>query len=161
MNISTRHKTIKITHILKDNDNWECFKTNILPQKVPGDMREDVIEQVERALGCGDPRNGYTKYKCVECGHEHMIGFTCKSRFCSKCGKKYIDNWVNKQVENILDVGHRHVIFTVPDDFRGYVFWHRDILKDMCDGVAEVICVWQEGNHAFGKFFVQDPRFLQ
>lgn len=51
----------------------------------------------------------------------------------------YIDNWVEKQVENILDVSHRHLVFTMPKEFRGLVYWNREILKEMCEGVAEVI----------------------
>ncbi|MBU3199817.1 transposase zinc-binding domain-containing protein [Clostridium estertheticum] len=46
------------------------------------------------------------------------IGFTCKSRFCSKCGKKYISEWVKKQVNKILDVLHRHCVFTIPAEYR-------------------------------------------
>lgn len=58
---------------------------------MPPDMIEDVIEQVERALSCGDLRNGYAKYQCFSCGETHVIAFTCKSRFCTSCGKTYIE----------------------------------------------------------------------
>lgn len=66
----------------------------------------------------------------------------CKSRFCNRCGKVYIENWVNKQVERIIDVSHRHTVFTVPQELRGKIYWHRDLLKDLSDGVAEVIQYW-------------------
>ncbi|QTL96916.1 IS91 family transposase [Iocasia frigidifontis] len=138
-----KRKEIQKQHTIKKifthNNNWKIFKDNRLSEVVPADMIDDVIEQVERALGCGNPENGYTLYKCLECGHEHIIGFSCKSRFCVRCGKKYIDNWVEKQVENILDTSHRHLVFTLPEQLRGYVYWHRDLLKDMCDAVNELI----------------------
>jgi hypothetical protein len=54
----------------------------------------------------------------------------------------YIENWVNKQVERIIDVSHRHTVFTVPEELRGKIYWHRDLLKDLSDGVAEVIQYW-------------------
>ncbi|HYF92183.1 MAG TPA: transposase zinc-binding domain-containing protein [Symbiobacteriaceae bacterium] len=43
------------------------------------------------------------------------MGFTCKSRFCPRCGKRYVDQWVEKQVETILNVSHRHTVFTIPE----------------------------------------------
>lgn len=58
---------------------------------------------------------------------------------CTRCGKKYIDNWVERQVENILDTSHRHLVFTIPEQLRRYVYWHRNLLKDMCDAVNELI----------------------
>ncbi len=101
---------LSIKYIFRDNDNWETFKKDILSMKIPSIMIDDVIEQVEKSLGCGDSRNGYSMYKCPDCHEEHVVAFTCKSRFCSSCGKKYVDNWVEKQVKNILDVSHRHIV---------------------------------------------------
>ncbi len=144
MKTKAAKKPYTIKYILNDNNNWQTFKDTRLSKVVPVDMQNDVIEQVEKALGCGNPENGYTLYKCLECGHSHMVAFTCKSRFCTRCGKKYIDNWVEKQVDNILDTNHRHLVFTIPEQLRGYVYWQRNILKDMCDGVNEIIQKYYE-----------------
>lgn len=138
-----KEKQIKVSQILKEH--WKEFKkTNLY--KVPEDMRKSVVEAVEKALSCGDTRKGYTKYKCIECdsGHEVIIGHSCKSRFCNRCGKIYVENWVNKQVETILDVTHRHTVFTVPEELRKEIYWNRDLLKDMSDGIYQLICYWYE-----------------
>lgn len=141
-------ETIKIRQIFIDH--WDEFvRTNM--HKIPNDMADTVIESVEKMIRCGDPQYGYVKYMCLECGnHSKTIGFSCKSRFCNRCGKVYIENWVNKQVERIIDVSHRHTVFTVPEEVRGKVYWHRDLLKDLSDGVAEVIQYWYR-NKAKGK----------
>ena len=144
-----KNKLVKIKKILKHNNNWYRFKDNLLDKKVPNDLKESVIEQVEKALGCGDPKNGYTLYKCLDCGDEHIVGFSCKSRFCPRCGKKYVDNWVENQVDMILDVSHRHLVFTVPEELRGKIYWNREIIKDMSDKVAELV---QKYFHDHGKF---------
>jgi len=89
------HTKIKIKQILLDNNNWECFKVDCLPSKAPRDMIADIIEQVEKMLGFGDPRNGNTLYKCVDCGEEYIVGFSCKSCFCPSCGKDIMMNMVN------------------------------------------------------------------
>ncbi|MCK0473365.1 transposase zinc-binding domain-containing protein [Halalkalibacter sp. APA_J-10(15)] len=75
----------------------------------------NVKETVEKAMKCGSKDIGFAKYECL--GYEGeprpiFVGFTCKSRFCNKCGKKYTDDWSNKQL--IFDVPHRHMVFTIP-----------------------------------------------
>lgn len=132
--------SIKIKKIFADH--WEEFKKTDL-NKVPKDMIDSVTEAVEKMLKCGDPQYGFVQYLCTNCGqHEKKIGFSCKSRFCNRCGKVYIEKWVNKQVEKIIDVGHRHTVFTIPEELRGKVYWNRDLLKDLSDGVAQVIQYW-------------------
>lgn len=138
-----KEKDVKISQILKDH--WAEFKRTKI-YKVPEDMRKSVIEAVEKALSCGDIKKGYTKFKCIECdsGHEVIVGHSCKSRFCNRCGKVYVENWVNKQVETILDVTHRHTVFTVPEELRAEIYRNRDLLKDISDGIYGVISRWYE-----------------
>ena len=35
--------------------------------------------------------NGYLEYTCEFSGELKLVGFTCKSRLYSSCGKKYVD----------------------------------------------------------------------
>jgi hypothetical protein len=82
--------TIKV--IFKEN--WPDFK-----QKHSGRIRKTVIEDVEKMLRCGDISCGYSEYKCDCCGEIKKVAFTCKSRFCSSCGKIYVD----KRAENMTN----------------------------------------------------------
>ena len=84
-------------------------------------------------IGCGDPSNGYAEYVCPQCGNKKKVPFTCKSRFCTSCGKVYIDKWVEKTVSNIFDVPHRHLIFTIPQELRKIIFNDRKLIKVMMD----------------------------
>lgn len=52
-------------------------------------MRDVVKEDVERMINCGDISKGHAVYTC-KYGEEKKVAFTCKSRFCSSCGKKYV-----------------------------------------------------------------------
>lgn len=112
--------------------------------KIPENMRSSVAEAVEKMLGCGDPKNGYTKYQCVSCDKaaKKIVPFSCKSRFCPRCGKRYVDEWVDKQVDRILNVSHRHTVFTIPEELRGRFYWNRELLDDLCNLVADVIQTW-------------------
>ena len=81
-------------------DHWERFK-----QKHPVYNGVFYDQAVEKMLGCGDAKNGYTEYRCTTCGVDiRRVPFTCKSPFCLSCGKVYSDSVVT-QVSKILHPG--------------------------------------------------------
>ena len=92
---------------------------------------------MEKMLSCRDPSRGYAEYICLKCGKEKRVSFTCKGRFCTSCGKKYIDEWVNKTVHRIIDVTHRHLVFTIPEGLREKIFSNRSLIKVMMDCAAK------------------------
>lgn len=100
-------------------DHWDSYK-RFHPEKIS----EDIEENVEKMMGCGEIENGYFEYICPECHETKKVGFSCKSRFCLRCSKVYIDNWVNRMRETVFKwINHRHIILTIPgslwDYFRG------------------------------------------
>lgn len=119
-------------------DHWDHFK-KVNKHKVPTDLWDSVEESVSKMLSCGEIENGFARYVCPDCLKDKVVAFTCKSRFCNRCGKVYIDNWVEKTVGNIIDVGHRHTVFSIPEELRSYFYWNRDLLKDLSDCAAQVI----------------------
>lgn len=48
------------------------------------------------------------------------VGFTCKSRFCTSCGKVYTDKWVDNMIGELINVKHRHIVFTIPEELREF-----------------------------------------
>jgi hypothetical protein len=84
-------------------------------------------------LSCKDPSNGYAEYICTKCGKKKRVPFTCKGRFCTSCGKRYVDEWVNKTVDKIIDISHRHIVFTIPEGLRDLIFKDRSLIKVMMD----------------------------
>ena len=129
-------KKITIKQIFGDHYQ-EFWKNN--KEKYPEKIRENINIEVMKMVGCGDISIGFVAYICLKCLEIFKVGFTCKSRFCSKCGKKYISEWVEKQVSEILDVPHRQCVFTMPSELRKYFYWNRENLKDLQDMVYEVI----------------------
>lgn len=136
-----RQQDIRIIDIFKDH--WDRFLIE-KGDKIPEEMKASVCEAVEKAIKCGDPRYGYAEYICIHCNgkEKKKIAFTCKSRFCNRCGKVYIDQWVEKQAERIIEAGHRHVIFSIPEELRIIFYHNRGWLKDLSDNAASVIQYW-------------------
>ena len=114
-------------------DHWEEFK-HFHPQLV----NEDIEANVQKMLGCGLFSNGYAEYRC-SCGHIKRVPFSCKSRFCLRCSKVYIDSWVAKMRQTIFaKVNHRHIILTVPGSLWRY-FHNHQMLKLLADCGAKLI----------------------
>lgn len=123
------------------NDNYNDFK-NKYWNKVPKDMRKHIDEAVSKALKCSDIKYGFAEYKCETCGESTKVPFTCKSKFCNRCGRLYTMKWAEKQRQNMLRVVHRHSVFTLPKELRNYFYSKRELLKELQDGVNEVIKYW-------------------
>ncbi|NOW06002.1 hypothetical protein BCM20_000809 [Clostridium beijerinckii] len=130
---------ITVKDILKDNYN--DFK-NKYWNKVPKDMRKYIDAAVSKALKCSDIECGFAEYKCETCGESTKVLFTCKSKFCNICGRLYTMKWAEKQRQTMLRVVHRYSVFTSPKELRKYFYSKRELLKELQDGVNEVIKYW-------------------
>jgi hypothetical protein len=131
-----------IKQILKDHFDgyWKLHS-----DRFPKEIRKDIKETVEKAMRCGSRDLGYARYECLGCEgspESVLVCFTCKSRFCHRCGKKYTDEWTEKQVECILNVPHRHMVFTVPEELRNAFFEDRKKLNELSKEVANVFKYW-------------------
>lgn len=126
--------------------------------RVRKEMREHINNIVMRTLNCGNIEKGYIKHKCIECNEEYIHGFACKSKFCSKCGRKYSLDWADKQINNMLNVTHRHAVLTIPEELRNYFYKKRELLKDLQDSVYQVVSNYYEnkvkGKHQVGLIAV-------
>lgn len=106
---------------------WGAFKERSSRYR---QKRYDSV--VKKMLGCGDPKNGYSTYRCSWCGQAKKVPFSCKSCFCLSCAKVYVDNWV-AHISEILFEGayYRHVILTVPEELRIYFYKEEELLSDL------------------------------
>ena len=138
MNNCRRYEKRKIINTILE-DHFEEFKISKLTKLRNKEMREHIIEVVKKALTCGKIEYGYVKYRCLICNEEYIHGFSCKSKFCTKCGRMYSINWAEKQANNMLKVKHRHAVFTIPEELRNYFYKKRELLKDLQDAVYGVI----------------------
>ncbi|MFD1038220.1 transposase [Virgibacillus byunsanensis] len=108
--------------------------------RFPENYRDDIKETVEKTMSCGSRDIGYARYECFGCENSipKFVCFTCKSRFCHRCGKKYTDDWADKQQEMIFDVPHRHMVFTIPKELRQLFYDDRKRLNELSKQVADV-----------------------
>jgi ribosomal protein S27E len=103
-------------------------------EKEYGFFRPIVKEVVERYLDCGNPRCGFARIRCPECGAEQLLMFSCRTRgFCPSCHAKRLEEWGEWMRETLLlDVPHRQVVFTIPKTLRIFFKYNRRLLGSLC-----------------------------
>ena len=131
----------KIKTILEDH--WNGF-LKIYENKI----RDNVKKEVEKVLKCKDTKYGFIELKCDKCNTKKKIGFTCKSRFCTSCGKIYTDNWIDNMLGNLINVKHRHIVFTIPEELRKFFGIDRQRLKILPKCAARAVTSWM---HSLNK----------
>ena len=81
---------------------------------------------------------------CEECLCIKKVPFSCKSRFCPSCGKVYVDRWINKMADIVLDVPHRHIVLTIPSALWSLFYERRKLLDDLMKCGMQLVEEWQK-----------------
>ncbi len=123
----------KIKIILEDH--WHGF-LKIYENKI----RFNVKKEVEKVLKCKDTKYGFIELKCDKCNTKKKIGFTCKSRFCTSCGKIYTDNWIDNMLGNLI-------IVTVIHTFGRDLKWNPHVHMMVTEGGKGNITEWRHIRH--------------
>ena len=91
-------------------------------------------------LKCKDTKYGFIELKCDKCNTTKKIGFTCKSRFCTSCGKIYTDNWIDNMLGNLI-------IVTVIHTFGRDLKWNPHVHMMVTEGGKGNITEWRHIRH--------------
>ena len=120
-------------------DHWAFFLAEYGDQ-----IRPSIIETVEKVLACRDSlQQGYHLYRCPAHPEiERIVPHTCKTRFCSSCGKVMTDAWMEQAMAKFLDVPYRHIVFTIPDKLWNVFLWDRELLDILFDAARKTILEW-------------------
>ena len=91
---------------------WEQIKFNFDEKR-----RKNIWKNVCAFLRCGNPKFGYAEYICPDCFEKLVVPFTCKSKFCPSCGIVYAEKWAHSLHEQLFNVQHLHITFSLPVGF--------------------------------------------
>ena len=117
-----------------DHQHWERFV-----KKYGNRIRPNVLKEVEKFRQCGDPKNGFKVFVCDVCQDVKIVAYRCKGRFCTSCFAGETEEWSRLLVEDVFQVNHRHVIFTIDEGLRIIFQKHRELLKPLMDEAAGLI----------------------
>lgn len=136
-----------------------------------GKIREAVLFNVKKILKCRTGQLGFHAYKCPKCGEVKLVPHSCKSRFCSSCGKIATDRWIGERLSDILPVEYHHLVFTLPWQLRIVCLANRKVMfQVLFNAINKSIQSWTKeyGNyipgfyvvlHTFGSDIKFNPHF--
>jgi Transposase zinc-binding domain/Putative transposase len=137
-----------IKQIFEDDGHWARF------QSAHPHLRQNIPDEVEKMLRCKDPQaSGYHRYACPDHpGESIVVPHTCKSRFCSSCGKVMTDQWIEKAMNEFLDVPYHHIVFTMPSQLWNIFPYDRNLLNILFLAAERTVLEWceQKGGYVPG-----------
>mgnify|MGYP003469238257 FL=1 len=101
--------------------------------------RQSVIDNVDKMIHCGDPSYGGAMFGCPSCGELKFVPFRCHSRFCPTCGNKYSIDRTTSMSFKIINVQHRHCVFTIAEELRPFFLQDRSLLNCLFYAVRSVL----------------------
>ena len=110
-----------------------CKKNNIEKKHL-----KYIIQSIDKFLACRDMSKDFIKFKCPLCPIIHKFPLTCKSKLCPSCGFKYARIWSQNAMKHILNIEHRHVLFTIPKECRQFFFYDRKLLSKLSEAVNKI-----------------------
>lgn len=130
---------------LKDifNDYWDSFLDFASEHNLT--IRPVVKKEVNKMLICKTKALGYSLFECLECHKSMYVYNTCKGRFCNSCGIKYAKQRTTEIMSKLVDVPHRHLVFTMPDILWDYFRKDRSLLSIPFQAVSETLLSWFKG----------------
>ena len=117
-------------------EHWDTLKP-ILGRYLPDEVKSAVVSAVEKMLRCGTEANGFAQFRCPDCGALRIVAFKCKSRFCPDCGRSRAAEAAANASGRLLNVGHRHLNFSVPCELRPLLYKNRKLLSVVAKAAAQ------------------------
>lgn len=77
-------------------------------------IQPEQYKAVAALRACRTAALGIDYYSCPECGDTTEVYHNCKNRFCPTCSWSDTLRWAEKIKSNMLNMPHRHVVFTIP-----------------------------------------------
>nr|WP_240419253.1 transposase zinc-binding domain-containing protein [Paenibacillus periandrae] len=115
------------TNLFDRHQHWDAFV-----QKHSEHIRPNVLKEVQKFRGCGDPRNGFKILVCEGCHDIKRVPYRCKGRFCTTCSCGETEEWSRVLMEDVFQVNHRHVVFTIDEGLWSVFLF--------CDGMNLLSC---------------------
>ena len=116
------------------NDHWLSFYN-----KYKHNIREDIVSAVVKVLACGTSFLGFRLYQCGRCDMVGSVYHTCKSRFCTSCGRKQTENWILKYLDLLPKTTYQHITFTLPKELQEVIWLNRWLINALMPIPAQLL----------------------
>lgn len=122
------------------DQNWEAYV------KAPKHfITHEQYKAVAAMRVCRTEALGIDHYVCEDCGEISKVYHSCKNRFCPTCSWKDTMDWAKKIENEMLDLPHRHVVFTIPHQLNSLINENKQLILDILfRAAANTLMDWME-----------------
>lgn len=86
---------------------------------------------------------GVDYYACPDCGEISEVRHSCKNRFCPTCSWKDTIKWSENLKSKMLDIAHRHSVFTLPHKLNSLIKKNKKLMLNILARIsADVYKSW-------------------
>jgi hypothetical protein len=118
--------------------NWEAYTKSPKHYITP-----EQYKAVAAIRSCRTEALGVDHYVCEDCGEISQVYHSCKNRFCPTCSWKDTMEWASRIEDQMLDIPHRHVVFTLPHKLNNLINDNKwTLLSALFKAAAEAIKDW-------------------
>ncbi|MCI8725750.1 MAG: transposase [Hungatella sp.] len=114
------------------SDHYEEIKYTLHP-------RRTEMDNIDKMINCGDPSFGGAMFACSHCGNFKFVPFRCHCRFCPTCGNKYSMERSTSLAFKLVNVHHRHCVFTMDEQLREFFLLDRSLPDCLFHAVNSVV----------------------
>ena len=138
----TQEKKFRLSDFF--NEHWDNYVKSPNHYITP-----EQYKAVAAMRACRTEALGIDHYVCEECGEISQVYHSCKNRFCPTCSWKDTMQWAEKIKDQMLDIPHRHVVFTLPHKLNDLISNNKwELLSALFKAAAEAIKDWMM--HKYG-----------
>jgi hypothetical protein len=106
-------------------------------------IQPEQYKAVQDIRSCRTAALGVDIYSCPQCGETTEVYHSCKNRFCPTCSWNDTVRWAEKVKGNMLNIPHRHVVFTIPHQLNFLIIRNKFILLNtLMQTSAEALKDW-------------------
>lgn len=134
--IMENNKNYKTTGIISKifEEHWNTSEFSHIIKYRPNSDKE-----IKKIINCSNHNLGASVYVCPNDNEVYFCHHTCKSKLCSSCGIKSQKIKTNHILQKCLNVNHRHITFTIPNDLAPWFFFYLNSNNLLFESVSDTI----------------------
>ena len=109
--------------------------------RIEGKVRKTALDEAAKAIPCHFHKLGRHCFECPVCHRTTFVYNTCHGRLCTSCGAKAQRLLAASASAICVDCDHRHIVFTIPEEYRVLSRIDRALLNLMYIAARNTICI--------------------
>jgi hypothetical protein len=86
------------------------------------------VKVLTAIMRCRTAALGGHRDPCLRCGYEAISYNSCRNRYCPKCQTGAREKWLRRREQELLPVGHYHLVFSVPHALVPLIWQNKKVL---------------------------------